>query len=887
MNLPTIRGSPMHPANANVVRTVSCFTQMPCPRPPYSDLRKQRCVLLLLAVGGCQLDWSEAPQPQSAPPQVEPDPPGPSAIDGGSDPDAGASDGGMGASDAADSADAGHDAQSPPTGTAVGCPDSLEVSLPSVVAANRCLPARITSDVSPDSPRPRLPLPRQLAWFADPNCQQPVEEAQLPSELFFRAALPAQRRREVLPLRFRVPTCEPQVEHELDVRMGAQSLRDVCALLDDGDLQCWAGDVRRPTRNHAWPLNSTRRGVHAGCALEGGSVVCYGDGACTPVEGTAEGVVVPGLDGGVRTLDGSCALTDAGAMCWGGNWTAKFTGPAELCTRSRWLPLPGVVAVGESYEHLCATDGTTLQCWGINGNGQLGAGHDDLINSYTHTEVTGQITDVECDPHGCCLKVDGALWCWFGTDSEEWAAITSSADPGRPGALVGMGSDVGVFAGARDGCAMRGESLYCWGGNVAGLAGLPNEAPLLRSPTPVPLPAGNVEDVVVSRGGRGERSNCALIDGLPYCWGSDILGRLGVSGDAVSSSVPVRAGFKLSKDARLLLGEMFTCRVDDSLDCWGQVWPLLETINAPIGERYISQPAPLRGLAGAVADAAPLRNGMAVVHGAEVYTWGSDEKYLGRGANVEMRKEPGTVVLPGPARALASGFSHACALVGGDEGGIYCWGDDSGGRLGDDTEHLRNNSLEPVAVVALSAPEALDASGQSTCAIDDGGVACWGRIASSSDRPLPVQGLEPGSAVKVDSLAVSPGEACAVTDAGTLYCWDTSLTAVAMASGMSRVSGALGTFCATDREGRLYCWGENGRGQLGTGDSEAREEPTLVAGLTVLDDSFETTGGDKAITCARVSQEGEVSCWGTNYDRQFARSPWFVLEPTVVLPWEE
>ena len=63
-----------------------------------------------------------------------------------------------------------------------------------------------------------------------------------------------------------------------------------------------------------------------------------------------------------------------------------------------------------------------------------------------------------------------------------------------------------------------------------------------------------------------------------------------------------------------------------------------------------------------------------------------------------------------------------CAIVGG--GAAKCWGDNTGGQLGDGTT---TPALTPVQVSTLtSGVTALAVGNTFTCAVISGGAKCWG-----------------------------------------------------------------------------------------------------------------------------------------------------------------
>jgi alpha-tubulin suppressor-like RCC1 family protein len=95
-------------------------------------------------------------------------------------------------------------------------------------------------------------------------------------------------------------------------------------------------------------------------------------------------------------------------------------------------------------------------------------------------------------------------------------------------------------------------------------------------------------------------------------------------------------------------------------------------------------------------------------------------------------------------QGLAAGGQHTCALDA--SGGVWCWGNDQSGQLGDDGAV---DSAVPVRVASLaSGATALAAGTAHTCALVGGRVRCWGwNVAgqlgdgTEEDRATPVWAL--------------------------------------------------------------------------------------------------------------------------------------------------
>ncbi|APR78150.1 BNR repeat domain protein [Minicystis rosea] len=260
-------------------------------------------------------------------------------------------------------------------------------------------------------------------------------------------------------------------------------------------------------------------------------------------------------------------------------------------------------------------------------------------------------------------------------------------------------------------------------------------------------------------------------------------------------------------------------------------------------------------------------------------------------------------VMPLLASAIAVGAGHSCAILTG--GGVACWGDGARGQLGDGVSGKGHQRALPNVVPGLSGVTVLRAGGDTTCAIDAGGVKCWGDgafgqlgdgMASDgylSAKPVAVVGLE--GAVDV---SISGSNVCAVRSDGSVYCWgrnaaggwlgfdssdcgpyavatgdgDPALMTIPCEPAPKKVDGAKGAVavatggvhnCALAKEGWVMCWGADHFGQLGDGDSgpdAGHSKPIEVYGLK---DARRIALG-ASHTCVIAGDAGGVRCWGDN-----------------------
>ncbi|MDD4628733.1 MAG: hypothetical protein PHE68_05065, partial [Candidatus Peribacteraceae bacterium] len=287
----------------------------------------------------------------------------------------------------------------------------------------------------------------------------------------------------------------------------------------------------------------------------------------------------------------------------------------------------------------------------------------------------------------------------------------------------------------------------------------------------------------------------------------------------------------------------------------------------------------------------------------DVYAWGANGAgMLGNGTKqdstvpVRVKGAGGQGYLSDIAE-ISGGHIHSLAV--GSDGGVYAWGSNDFGELGIGT---RGNPMNPVRVKGVGGQgylsDIIAVSGgyfHSLALGRDGGVYAWGWNNSGvlgdgtfdsnniSSVPVRVKGVG-GQGYLSDIIAISAGYqgALALGRDGSVYAWGNGSTVPirvrgvdgqGFLTGITAIAAGSQHFLALSNDGSVYAWGRNDFGQLGIGSTAGPYNPTRVKGVGgqgylsgII--AISNTGHHSLA----LGQDGSVYAWGQNSNGQLGNN---------------
>jgi len=561
-----------------------------------------------------------------------------------------------------------------------------------------------------------------------------------------------------------------------------------CALLSDTSVQCWGSGTSsdlpvsmRNSSNTADLIGVTgiaARGAHACAAMLDGSVFCWGDNAygelgdnsTTPSNfpvrvkdssGTGYLSHAVGITAGENH---SCALlSDSTVQCWGrgplgDNTSSDHTLPIEVQNSANTGPLTGVMQLTAGSQHTCALlDNYVIQCWGANGDGELGLGHrvdgllpQPLLRAHHTTALTGVSAFSSRVAHSCAVMSDHSVQCWGeNRNSQLGDNIDVSSPipvPVKDATGLSLLTNVSQAGTGRDhSCALLLDStMTCWGSGSAGQLGHG-----IFANSGLPVTVRNKADTDNLTGinafAPGLNHTCVLLANTQVqCWGDNSSGQLG-NNDTAPSALPVDVKDTtgtgvLSGVLEITAGDAHTCALlpDHTVQCWGKNTQgqlgnglTLDSLT-PVITRNFNDTADLSGVDSVIAG---FDHTCALMTDTSVQCWGGgySSGANGDGTGVDkplpsmVKDTLGSGTLTGVS-TLALGWETTCALF--PDKTAVCWGENGDGQLG---VNSTDDSFIPVVLQnetgsgPLTGINTIQIGNDHTCALlEDSSMRCWG-----------------------------------------------------------------------------------------------------------------------------------------------------------------
>jgi alpha-tubulin suppressor-like RCC1 family protein len=301
-----------------------------------------------------------------------------------------------------------------------------------------------------------------------------------------------------------------------------------------------------------------------------------------------------------------------------------------------------------------------------------------------------------------------------GTTSPD-RSLSPAPATGPPGTIAQLAT------GLRSSAALLTDgSLWTWGQDNDGQLGYSTNGGVITTPTRVPG-LSNVIQVALGDEGSGYAVES---DGSVWAWGDNSVGQLG-NGSTTSTSTPVRVPLLTGVRQVAAGGQYALARKSD-----GTVWSWGLNSSGQLGDGTTlneSLPQPVSGLTGIGQVASGGAQSFAVRADGTVYSWGHNSLgELGNGTTTDSHRPALIPGLTGVTQVASNGF--ATLAVAGPQMGVWAWGDNTCGELGDGTttSKLSPEQIGLTGVTKITAGAAALLQASSAAIRSDGTLWTWG-----------------------------------------------------------------------------------------------------------------------------------------------------------------
>ncbi len=461
----------------------------------------------------------------------------------------------------------------------------------------------------------------------------------------------------------------------------------VCAISEDDLIYCWGdGSSSAPSTPEPMPT-----GVTAYHGLVGGSNTSYG-----------------ALGSNGRSYARNMGAVGGYWSDWGGNTIQAFA-----ATRQNNV---SQITFGASGQCQLSYPEPMPYCWGFNrgtfGDGVAAANNGTLTPTNRLPAVQYFTNVATAGYHTCFTGNNNRTYCTGGDPSESMygqlgngTTTDSTLEPthNAAGLMIrpaGVTRFKKISVSWGNTCVIGDDDLpYCTGLNNNSQLGDGTTTDRLEL-TPVDIsaiPATSFTDI-----SSGNFHTCGIgNNGLAYCWGDNWNGELGdgVGGPPQATPIPTVLPAGVTTWSTIRVGGKSTCAIAatganaGNAYCWGtRLYGRIGDGTPASGADYYT-PRPVTMPGGGVTF---LSLSMGVSHTCAIgsngsgYCWGRGANHrLGKGATTNSLV-PTLVTMPANTTftEIAAGDDHTCALSSGKR--IYCWGDNTDGKLGDGTTTNRS-----------------------------------------------------------------------------------------------------------------------------------------------------------------------------------------------------